>query len=150
MRGTAGADGAHGDVRPDDIVVATYNVEALFDCKKEPGKLDHDYLPQGFYAWTEERLARKLENLGRVLRSVNEGRGPDILALQEVETREVVERLVDGLDSRVAEVVRLYHLEGKSYREISEATGISENTIGPVLSRARIKMRHAGTNLPTG
>ena len=34
-----------------------------------------------------------------------------------------------------ADVVRLYHLEGKSYREISSAIGIPENSIGPTLSR---------------
>jgi RNA polymerase sigma-70 factor (ECF subfamily) len=40
-----------------------------------------------------------------------------------------------------AEVVRLYHLEGKSYHEISAHVGIPENSIGPTLSRARARMR---------
>jgi len=71
-------------------------------------------------------------------------------AQQRLEDREAVEHLIEGLDAREAEVVRLYHLEGKSYREISQATGISENTIGPVLSRARGKMRHAGVDQPAG
>ena len=36
----------------------------------------------------------------------------------------------------------MYHLEGKSYAEISQAVGMTENSIGPVLSRARAKMRN--------
>ncbi len=48
-----------------------------------------------------------------------------------------------SLTGSEAEVVRLYHLEGKTYREISSAIGIPENSIGPTLNRARAKMRQA-------
>ncbi len=81
--------------REDEIVVATYNVEALFDCEKDHEKEDHDWLPHGHYAWTEEKLTAKLRNIGRVLREINAGRGPDILALNEVENRGIVTRLRD-------------------------------------------------------
>ena len=37
----------------------------------------------------------------------------------------------------------MYHLEGKSYREISQSVGMPENSIGATLSRARSKMRQA-------
>lgn len=54
-----------------------------------------------------------------------------------------VERLLDELQGAEADVIRLYHLEGKSYREISESTGVAENSIGPMLSRARSKLRRS-------
>ncbi len=54
---------------------------------------------------------------------------------QRVEDREEVERLLEELDGRDAAVVRMYHLEGKSYQEISAAVGIPENSVGPTLSR---------------
>ena len=57
--------------------------------------------------------------------------------------REEAQRLLSQLDGVEAEVVRLFHLEGKSYQEISQATGIPENSIGPILSRARAKLRSA-------
>jgi RNA polymerase sigma-70 factor (ECF subfamily) len=38
----------------------------------------------------------------------------------------------------------MYHLEGKSYQEISQVVGMPENSIGPILSRARHRMRRAG------
>jgi RNA polymerase sigma-70 factor, ECF subfamily len=69
---------------------------------------------------------------------------------QRLGNREEVERLLNGLQESEARVVRMYHLEGKSYQEISAAVGVPENTIGPVLSRARTKMRRAGVNQPAG
>ncbi|MFG0266859.1 MAG: RNA polymerase sigma factor [Rhodopirellula sp. JB055] len=60
--------------------------------------------------------------------------------LQRIENAEEVEHLLLRLDPREASVVRMYHLEGKSYQEISQAVGLSENTIGPMLHRARAKM----------
>jgi endonuclease/exonuclease/phosphatase family metal-dependent hydrolase len=93
--------GAHVHLDPtaaagaDEILVATWNVEALFDTKKDAGTLDDEYLPHGWYAWTEEKLARKIANLGRVVRAIGGGRGPDVLALEEVENLGIVERLRD-------------------------------------------------------
>ena len=60
--------------------------------------------------------------------------------------QEEVARLLGELQGPEAQVVRMYHLEGKNYQEISIATGISENSIGPILSRARSKMRRAGVD----
>ncbi len=62
---------------------------------------------------------------------------------QPVSDRDEVARLLEELEGMEAEVVRMYHLEGKSYREISSAVGMPENSIGPTLSRAREKMRRA-------
>jgi RNA polymerase sigma-70 factor (ECF subfamily) len=62
-------------------------------------------------------------------------------AEQRVNDREQVEQLLAGLDGPEAKVVRMYHLEGKSYQEISSAVGMPENSVGPTLSRARHKMR---------
>jgi RNA polymerase sigma-70 factor (ECF subfamily) len=60
--------------------------------------------------------------------------------------QEEVERLLSGLEGTEAQVVRMYHLEGKSYQEIGAAVGMPENSIGPILSRARNKMRRAGVD----
>lgn len=58
-----------------------------------------------------------------------------------IESQEEVERLLSELEGQERDVVRLYHLEGKSYHEISDQLGIGKNNIGPILSRARAKMR---------
>src|SRR5690606_31358528 len=68
---------------------------------------------------------------------------------QGFDDRDEVEQLLESLDGDEAAIVRLYHLEGKTYQEISHATGMSENSIGPALSRAREKMRRAAGAEPS-
>lgn len=64
-----------------------------------------------------------------------------------LENREEVQRILEELPPTDAEVVKQFHLEGKSYREISTHLGIPENSIGPTLTRARDKMRRK--NVPS-
>jgi RNA polymerase sigma-70 factor, ECF subfamily len=63
---------------------------------------------------------------------------------QRMTDREEVEQLMEHLDESEAAVVRMYHLEGKTYQEISRSTGMPTNSVGPMLSRARAKLRNAG------
>jgi RNA polymerase sigma-70 factor, ECF subfamily len=65
---------------------------------------------------------------------------------ERLANHEEVHRLLGELDGEEADIVRLYYLDGKSYHEISRETGVPENTIGPVLSRARAKMRRASVD----
>jgi RNA polymerase sigma-70 factor (ECF subfamily) len=60
---------------------------------------------------------------------------------QGLESLEEVEKLLAKLSGKEREVVRLYYLEGRNYEEISTELKIPVNTIGPVLSRARKKLR---------
>lgn len=54
---------------------------------------------------------------------------------------ELVHDLLTTLPRNVREVVRLHYLVGLSYEEISSRMGIPVNSIGPLLSRARQKLR---------
>lgn len=81
--------------------------------------------------------------------SVSVGEGvpdPQPSVEQRLADQEEVERLLAGLQGAEAQVVRMYHLEGKNYQEISTAIGMPENSIGPILSRARNKLRRAGVD----
>lgn len=69
---------------------------------------------------------------------------------QRVSNEEEIVRLLGELHETEATIVRMYHLEGKSYQEISAAVGVAENSIGPILSRARSKMRRADVNPAAG
>jgi len=71
------------------LAVAFWNVENLFDTVDDPLKQDEDFTPSGRYHWTEEKLATKIENLSRVIKSMN----ADIVGLAEVENIEVLRRL---------------------------------------------------------
>ncbi len=71
---------------------------------------------------------------------------PHAGAEQQAIDRDEVEQLLGGLQGTEALVVRMFHLEGKSYQEISTIVGMPENSIGPILSRARDKLRRAAVN----
>jgi RNA polymerase sigma-70 factor (ECF subfamily) len=65
-----------------------------------------------------------------------------------LESVEEVQRLLKKLPTREREVVRLFYLEGRSYEEISTELHIPVNSIGPILSRARHKLRKGSKNPP--
>jgi len=60
---------------------------------------------------------------------------------KRVEDVDEVQSMLEGLPQTEAEIVRQFHIEGRSYREISHGLGVPENTIGSTLSRARAKIR---------
>lgn len=69
-----------------------------------------------------------------------------------IERLEEVERLLAKLPGREREIVRLHYIEGRSYEEISMELNVPVNSIGPILSRARKKLRAdaRGTPPPAG
>jgi RNA polymerase sigma-70 factor (ECF subfamily) len=60
---------------------------------------------------------------------------------ESIATAEEVERMLDNLPEREAEVVRLYHLKYLNYRQIGKQLGIPENSVGPILAKARQRLR---------
>jgi RNA polymerase sigma-70 factor (ECF subfamily) len=69
---------------------------------------------------------------------------------EAIASAEEVERMLEHLSEREAEVVRLYHLKYLNYRQISKQLGIPENSIGPILSKARQRLRHAAEQRSAG
>lgn len=63
--------------------------------------------------------------------------------------REEIEGLMGCLEPDEARLIRLHHLEARSYGEISRLTGLPLGSIGPALSRARQKMRDVGDSSDT-
>lgn len=55
--------------------------------------------------------------------------------------KDQVQALLAQLPTTEATAVRMYHLEERSYREIGMHIGIPENSVGPLLSQARAKLR---------
>lgn len=90
-------------------------------------------------------VVRKLMRIGRTDTPVGVPEPLQEALPARIENREEVQRLLMRLDPKEANVVRMYHLEGKTYEEISRVVGLSANSIGPVLSRARDKMRNGSS-----
>lgn len=62
--------------------------------------------------------------------------------VEAIATAEEVDRMLEELPEREAEVVRLYHLQFMNYREIGKRLGIPEASVGPILSKARKRLRN--------
>jgi len=131
------------------VTIMTFNVENLFDNVDDPGKADGDYLPIELKQtaqhratcgrlrfkswqqrclnidWNDDIVARKLQAVAETILQVNNGHGPDIVALQEVENIGILERLrneylhdagylpgilLEGRDSRGIDVAFLSRL----------------------------------------
>lgn len=74
--------------------VAFWNLENLFDPYDDPHNPgDNEYLPSAKSQWDEEKFDKKLSNLSKIIRSMNNGEGPDILGVCEIENYYVLKEL---------------------------------------------------------
>jgi len=62
--------------------------------------------------------------------------------VEAIATAEEVDRMLEELPEREAEAVRLYHLQFMNYREIGKRLGIADGSVGPILSKARKRLRN--------
>ncbi len=106
----------------DTLFVAFWNLENLFDTVDDPAKNDEEFLPNSNLEWTQQRFDKKIFNLSRVIRSMNNNKGPDILGVCEVENKNVLDSLtqkylndlnydivhVESPDNRGIDVALLY------------------------------------------
>jgi len=87
------------------------------------------------------KMAEALGHVSAHHSSVEQARATANIDVQRIDNREQVLQMLDGLPERDAAIVKRYHLEGHSYREISTEFGVPENSIGPTLSRARERLK---------
>ncbi|NOX19458.1 MAG: hypothetical protein GXO87_14415 [Chlorobi bacterium] len=73
---------------------ANWNLENLFDTVDDPKTRDEEFTPEGKKDWTQARLNKKLYNLSRVIRYMNDVRGPDLLGVEEVEHAALLKELI--------------------------------------------------------
>lgn len=173
------------------VTIMTFNVENLFDTEDDPGKDDRTFLPlaakrtvahraacaeievahwreQCFdWDWSEAILERKLGAIADAILQVNDGRGPDILALQEVENLAVLERLrreyladagyrpgilIEGKDERGIDVAFLTRLqvEGEPVLHEIPFPGIPESRVADTRGILEATFRMPDGSLLTG
>lgn len=129
----------------DNVVIMAYNVENLFDTQHDEGTEDYPYLPLATKKkrpdiiakceqmdskrrreeclekdWNETYLSRKLRRLTSTLEQVREGQGPDILILEEVENRRVLELWQKEYLAKMG-FKTIAHIEGFDKRGIDSA-----------------------------
>jgi RNA polymerase sigma-70 factor, ECF subfamily len=92
------------------------------------------------YTWLEKRVPAEL--VTEFDEEIHQGASPnpETLAAQADERQQLMNAL-ESLPIRSREVLVLRELEGCSYKEISEVTGIPMGTVMSTLSRAREKLQ---------
>lgn len=93
-----------------------------------------------------QELARKAA--AREVRGTNSAETDDDSPVSGLETLEEVAKLLSKLPGKEKDIVRLHYLEGRTYEEISTELNIPINSIGPILSRARTRMREGVKSPP--
>jgi endonuclease/exonuclease/phosphatase family metal-dependent hydrolase len=173
------------------LSIMTFNVENLFDTRHDPGKDDRTFLPLSlkqteehrqaceqievehwrnqclYWDWNEQMLVRKMSVLAEAILQVGNGRGPDILALQEVENLGVLERLrteylgpagyapailIEGNDERGIDVAFLTRLELAGTPQLHQIpfTDVPEERVADTRGILEATFRLPGGALLTG
>ena len=100
-----------------DCLFCLWNVENFFDDQDDhrtgPGDKEYD----GLYARHPELLRLKLDKLTEALLSMNGGKGPDILAIVEVETIRAAELLRQALNAKLTDPA--LHYQSPLMKEVS-------------------------------
>lgn len=131
------------DPGPGSYVFCFWNVNNLFDDEDDGRKGDGDKIYDKWFAEDPDILKKKLANLCQVLLStdLNGGKGPDILALAEVESARAVELLQKALNSRLKDPKLHYtHVQ----YEAPKVAGVIRHIGTAVLTRLPVE---SGTQL---
>lgn len=127
----------------DQISIMTFNVENMFDAIHDVNTEDYPYLPltekksdevkkfcssiTGFYRteclekdWNEDIVKFKLSQVGKTVKYVENGNGPDIILMAEVENLRILNRLADDELKGMGYQTRVL-IEGPDLRGIDPA-----------------------------
>ena len=100
--------------------IAWWNLENLFDTEDYPDRTEKlaRTLAKEIIGWNQGVLDKKLDRLASVIGQMNEGNGPDIIGVCEVENRHVLEMLAAKITCRSYSIV---HADTKDERGIDVA-----------------------------
>jgi len=94
-----------------NISVMAFNVENLFDLDDKSIYADFPVTKAAEHHWTPEKLAGKLQRLAEVLRTAEDGKGPSILIINELEADHSPESTMSVSDFLAAQ-------KDKNYKDI--------------------------------
>lgn len=113
-----------------NYTIGFYNVENLFDTLDDPEKNDAEFLPEGKNQWTEERYAKKLADLNKV---INEMGNLLVLGMAEIENERVIRDLLKV--SNYSGTHGVVHFESPDDRGID---------VGLIYDSLKLKLADAG------
>jgi len=129
------ANAQHLPARPENIRVAFYNVENLFDTKDDPLTSDEEFTPAAAKEWTEARYQTKLERLARVVDGMQY---PAFLGLAEVENHRVCADFINKTSLKKHQY-KIVHFDSPDVRGIDVAL-LYQKKLFKVLNASTIRM----------
>ncbi|NLR74226.1 endonuclease/exonuclease/phosphatase family protein [Leeia aquatica] len=104
------------------LFLAFWNVENLFDLETAP-RLDklQKVIGKSLQGWDDAVLSSKLGQLSKVIRSLNEGKGPDALGVCEVESAAVLGKLCQRIATDGGRQYQVAHADSSDARGIDVA-----------------------------
>lgn len=103
-----------------NFTVVFYNTENLFDTIHDASKNDNEFLPNSPKKWTSQRYFTKINNIAKVLSSINTNELPEIICLSEVENKTVLNDLINSSFLKKGNYA-IVHEEGPDPRGIDVA-----------------------------
>lgn len=100
-----------------------WNLENLFDVLDSPRRPDwfQKTIKNELIGWNEAILDKKISQLCSIIKKLNNGLGPDILGVCEIENEFVVKKLMDKVGQEVNRSYKVLHKDTKDQRGIDIA-----------------------------
>ncbi|MDR2865277.1 MAG: endonuclease/exonuclease/phosphatase family protein [Spirochaetaceae bacterium] len=131
--------GAEGALENTSLSIATWNMQALFDGKDDGWEYEEYRAGSG---WSEEKYNARLNHIAEAIKGMGEN-SPDIIALIELENKNILEKL--GSEYLAQEAYKYYFFAGNtgyslgigilSKYPFSKATAHSINVDGEIIPR---------------
>lgn len=129
------------------IVIGWWNLENAFDTIDNVDRLpqfgtDNEFTPDSAKQWDAEKYEHKLKNLAHAILSMNDGKGPDILGVCEVEHGHVLRELIDSnMPNRKYDI---------AYHESPDARGIDVGFIYDAGKLELLSWGYRSVQMPAG
>lgn len=114
-----------------NYIIVFYNVENLYDTRKDSMISDEEFTPSSTKHWTKSRFEDKIRMIYKALITAGNGQCPDIIGLAEIENLWVIEQLISKTPLNKAPY-RIIHKESPDLRGIDVALLYREDRVQPV------------------
>ncbi len=122
-----------------EFSVAFWNLQNLFDVNSSEIAKDLEFIPEK--GWSSEVLEKKMENLSKALRSMNNGNAPDLVGFCEIESEKLARELCEKTRSGYYEVAK--YIDGSDIRGIDTCLIYAKDIFNCVETRSfRINFRY--------
>ncbi|WP_321825986.1 endonuclease/exonuclease/phosphatase family protein [Maribacter dokdonensis] len=110
-----------------------WNLENLFDIENSPRRSEflNNHLGNELKGWDATVLNQKIANLTAIISKFNNGEGPDILGVCEVENEHVIELLISAMGTALQKNYGFVISEGDDKRGIDTALIYDKTKYGP-------------------